>query len=535
MLSRMKHIEHNIEKVMPGDVIVVKFATRNDENYRTKKMGYSSGKVKEIKHKSVSVNVDLHIHLHSYEEGIQKRQKIINAGIQNIYTAEDGSAAQHRIVFVVPNFDVDTLVKSCVYMSTDSLYPVIVNDIEADIVSEEDEEMRKGLVFVSTWGIRCGIATYTGYLVDAIKDQSNSSNSDSNCSSSSSSSSLDIDVESINEGMNIRKIYAKMCHLQHEFGIMPSPPRIHHKSKCLITFHTVMTDTTEDGIGIDSLVKMGMGREVKAAVGGGGREMGMKFILGRFESKLEGLVGYIVHTSESKKALEKWTDRDVWVVPHGSYHVPVMSRDDARKMLEMDNIGVSDDDKVAFVFGFQSPNKNYNELIDVAKKTGLKLVISGAKHGRGIYRWNSSMVDKSNVIFLEKFLTEIEVSLYALAADVLLFDYTDQDHYSVSGALHRIIGSGRPCIVPNTRHFLDVKEWDDGVLKFRGTGELEEKVKIALDKKNNEKLGKSASEYAIRTSWENVAKMHLDIYSKYVDFDNNEEQESVEQESSHNE
>jgi len=368
MLTKMSPIEYKIGNVIPNDLVVVIFKTKEDEAYKIRK---SSSTRSIVKYKTMVINVDLHIHYYVDGSG-SKKEKITSAGLQNIYTSGDGSLREHKMVFVVPGFDPVRLAKACIYVSTDSLSLIQVTDIMVQIRKETElEKMAENkFAFVSTWGIKCGIATYTGFLADAIK------NIDEN------GLGIEMDIISINDGLGAEMIYAKLCHIQHEFGIMPSPPRVSKNSKCLITFHTVMTDITEDGLGTDNLIGMGMGEEVENAIGGGGtgRGLGMKITLNRFEKSMN-VVGYIVHNSESKRVLKNWTKKDIWVMDHGSFYIPNITKEDARKMLDIDkNFGVGMKDRVGFVFGFQSPNKNYKELVDVSKKVGMKLIISGAKH-----------------------------------------------------------------------------------------------------------------------------------------------------------
>lgn len=537
MLTKSAPIEHNIGIVAPGDVVVLRFNTREDESYKIKRAAHGMGRRRDIKYKAIKIMIDLHIH---YYIG-NKKEKTTSAGLQNVFTSSDGSIKAHRIVFTAPGFEPSKFVRACLYLSTDSVSSVIsINDISVEVKKEKDVANENKLMFVSTWGIKCGIATYSGFLVDAIKNIHITGES-------GIGSGTEIDIISINEGVNVEKIFAKMCHIQHEFGILPLPPRVSKNSKTIITFHTVLTDTTEDGLEVRNLIGMGLGQDVNMAIGdgdgygsGGGRGLGMQFTLMRFENSLEGLVGYIVHNEGSKKVLQRWTKKDIFVVDHGSFIIPDINKKDARTMLEMGKtLGIGAEDKIGFVFGFQSPNKNYNELVTVAKRIGMKLVISGAKHGSGNYRWDSinnigssGMVGAdTSIIFLDKFLTELEVNLFALASDVLLFNYPKQDHYSVSGALHRIIGAGRPCIISDTKHFADVKEWSDGVLKFDpgNLEDLERKIREGLDSIKGDELGVNARKYAERTSWENVAKRHLEIYTKYVSFDNEENREDNEE------
>src|SRR3990167_1812484 len=110
-----------------------------------------------------------------------------------------------------------------------------------------------------------------------------------------------------------------------------------------------------------------------------------------------------------------------------------------------------------------------------------------------------------NVTFINRFLVENEVNLYAQASDILLFDYAAKDHFSVSGAMHRIIGAGKPVICSDVKHFSDVEHGYD-CLKFKDQKGLEKCIISAFE--NSEQLSLAALECANRTSWKNVAKRH---------------------------
>ena len=216
------------------------------------------------------------------------------------------------------------------------------------------------------------------------------------------------------------------------------------------------------------------------------------------------MVAHIVHSECSRHNIN--TSKDLWTVPHGSTLIPEMKKENARRLL---NINI--DMPIGFVFGFQSGDKNYQRLIDAARNTGIHLMISGAPH-----HLTSSLhlANDRNVTFINRFLTENEVNLHALASDILLFDYIEKDHYSVSGAMHRIIGAGRPIICSDIRHFNDVRH-NYNCLKFKNQSKLERCIRYALQ--DSERFGLAAREYAERTSWEKIAKCHIDIYKKYSD------------------
>lgn len=312
------------------------------------------------------------------------------------------------------------------------------------------------VVLLSTWNIKCGIATYTNRLLDSLN--------------SIHGGDL-FTVFPVNNKIVQCTINGKLLHLQHEHGIIHAPPV--SDSKTIITWHTIPPN-------INSTIRS-------------------------YEFKLKNLVAFIVHSEGSKKYIH--TSKDVHVVSHGSVLIPEMKKEDAKKALN-----ISIDKPIGFVFGFKSGDKRYDELINAAKDTGIHLIISAATHGAYDHMPPSLPTPNGeNVTFLNKYLTEDEVNLYASASDILLFDYTKHVQYSVSGAMHRVIGAGRPVICSDIKHFSDI----DIALKFKDQDGLECAIVEALE--DQEPLGKLSLEYAKNTSWENVAKKHIEIYRKYVD------------------
>lgn len=309
------------------------------------------------------------------------------------------------------------------------------------------------IIFISTWNIGCGIATYTKYLSEELNKLYPKL----------------FMVDPINQGALDHYINGKLVHLQHEFGIVPELPNT--DNKVIITWHSVYKP---------------------------------QYAVYKLESRLNA-VAHIVHCEDASKCID--TLSDIYVIDHGSALIPEMKKEDARKILGINNVNKP----IGFIFGFQSANKKYDEIINAAKNTNIHIIVSGAKHESG-YKTNLSNSD--NITFIDRCLTEKDVNLYALASDLLLFDYVGQDHYSCSGAMHRTIGAGRPVVCSNTKHFSDLTDGRNA-LKFNNQEELEECIEFALA--NPKKFGRAARAYAKETSWNNVAKKHLEIYSHYVD------------------
>lgn len=325
---------------------------------------------------------------------------------------------------------------------------------------------RGNVILVSSWDTMCGIAIYTKDLLR--------------------------ELEKLDDGRFINRFKVKdikslkhriknkngIVHLQHEFGIMPKPPKI--EGSVVITFHTVPSD-----------------------IGG---------TLKTFESSLD-IVAYIVSCHGALEYMVGNTKKDLYVTSLGSKLIrdenPNITKEIARKKLGIPEKGIGGM-PMGFVFGFQSKNKNYERLLQAAIDTGIHIIISGSVHSCG---YMSNITDNENVTILGKHLNDEEIDLYALASDLLLYDYAEQDHYSASASLHRTIGAGRPAITVDTKHFNDIQE-KESCVKFSTKRELEMAIWYALS--NQEYLSNAALEYARRTSWRESAMQHVDIYSKYI-------------------
>ena len=327
------------------------------------------------------------------------------------------------------------------------------------------EEYGNGvIVIVSTWGTMCGIAIYTEDLLRELTRLDNEK----------LGRFIIRNVKSLKHTIRNKN---GVTHLQHEFGIMPKPPKI--KGKVIVTFHTIPYD---------------IGNTLR-----------------KFESVLD-IAGYIVPCSGALDYMVGNTSKDIYMIPLGSKLISDdntgITKEEARERIGIPKNGINDM-PIGFVFGFQSQNKNYDRLAQAARNTGIHLVISGSIHNCG---YKSNMVNNENVTILGRHLNDEEIDLYALASDLLLFDYVDQDHYSSSASLHRTVGSGCPIVCCDTRHFNDVQY--DGHLKFKDQQGLEKCILYVLA--NQESLGNASLEFARNTSWKEVARRHVEIYRKYT-------------------
>ncbi len=316
---------------------------------------------------------------------------------------------------------------------------------------------QKQVMFVSSWNINCGIAIYTKDLVNAISE-------------------IKPDLCGVHPLIDKSTVTGDLVHLQNELGIMPEPPKVDRNSKVIITWHTI--------------------------------PINMSSVISVYESKLN-VVAHIVASEDAAKPIRSCSNKDVYVINIGSTQIPPIDKQHAKQLL---NITVSK--PIGFIFGFRGANKKYHELINAAKNTGIHLIISGAKNDNDKSQ-GKVVATSGDITYLGRYLSELEVSLYALASDILLFNYLEQKHYSSSAAMHRIIGAGRPVICSDIKHFIELT--NENALKFSSPEELEDCIRKAIGT-DNAKLSKGALDYATLTSWPIVAKKHMDIYQKYIGF-----------------
>jgi len=331
-----------------------------------------------------------------------------------------------------------------------------------------------GVTFVSSWGVQCGISTYTSFLADAMNRFGSK-----------------VDVVPVKEG-KVEKGYSStnVTHIQHEFGIFPNPHVISlfQSPIKIITWHTVPTFEHEAVRFLDKAVD-----------------------------------AHVVLSEAHVEHLKKNVVKEVFVIPHGCVKVPRISKKAAR-----DRMGLPQSMKIGLVFGFNSPNKLYTDLLRataiIAKeRDDFMLLATAAPHILNKYDWYMKKCERlvrslnlqKNVAFMRRYLSEEEVNLVASAADMFIFNYNYTSEWvSNSGAVHRILWAGRPIVGPDISQF---GIFEDGVqmLKFEAgdmRGLVDRVLRLLDDEKLSRNIGRNARRYAERWSWKTVAEKHLEFY-----------------------
>ena len=327
------------------------------------------------------------------------------------------------------------------------------------------------IAMITSIGEKCGIATYSRFLSNEIKK-----------------------YFPITLYRSLRDVKGNaLINLQHEFGIFPNIEELISKeledNYKVCTWHTVMRDP----VGI---------------------------MLQHYHTIDINYDAHIVHNYLAKKYLSAYTRRPVYVIPHGSYIFEPTPKKRARKLLNLPL-----DKKIVYCFGFAAETKGFIEVAKASHKLKDTLfVISGAvhdllkDHSRQVINKIKS-VSSDNVIVLGKYLSEGEINLYASACDCLLFNYkTPRFVSSASGAMHRVLASGKPIVCTFDNRLIELEDGYHALKYVKGDidGMIHCISLVLEDEDLASRLGINARRLAEKTSWREVAKMYIRVYNDIV-------------------
>lgn len=383
---------------------------------------------------------------------------------------------EYTIILDAPKFDENDisniyfrlwnklLPRSCIQITNVYVKPIdgyttkeFLPGIELSTHGQTSNEL--DIAIMSTWNCHCGIATYTKHLLDGLQKLY---------------PSFEAQIIPVNDGVP-KRVNSKIVHIQHEWGIFPKMPEVN--GRCILTWHSVSRKAHADSTAL--------GKHVDS---------------------------HIVHSQRAKDALSLSVNPDnIYVIPHGSFEFPDISKQAARELLELPL-----DKFIVFVFGMRADFKGYDDLISIDNDNLLILVSSGP-HGKEppqlTSKYCGSLRSTKCTKFLNYFLSELQVTLYALAADAFLFNYKPSKNcISASGAFHRVVGAGRPIICTDVPQFDELDQ--NNSFKIKDESDIIKYINILME--NNQlvtQMGESARKVASTTSWTKIARMHMELYT----------------------
>lgn len=214
-------------------------------------------------------------------------------------------------------------------------------------------------------------------------------------------------------------------------------------------------------------------------------------------------------------------------IPHGTPHLPAVDRATAREQL-----GVAPSAQMLLCFGFIHMQKNLHTVLLAMKALhrsvpNVLLYVAGSLQNRAWY--NRAYLTSLRMLrdrfeltpwvtLREEFVApDAAAALYA-AADVVLLPYA-QGYGSASGIAHQAIGAHRIPLCSRSPKFQEIGDAIDPELlvsTHSPTAWAQSLARLLNDVDRRQSLTKKVVAYAERTSWQNVARLHRELYGRLL-------------------
>lgn len=300
----------------------------------------------------------------------------------------------------------------------------------------------------------------------------------------------------------------EIVHIQHEYAIFPGYDEFiwmlkeikKYSKKIFITFHTVY------------------------------HSLSMKEIV-EFQRKACEIVDkIIVHNSLQEFELlnQKVDENKVFKIPHGTLINPYLNLK-KEKILEELNLELKKE-KIVLFPGFLRKNKGTDIAINTArilsfKDKNLKSIIWGEFQRNENLEFikeiiENRLIHNKNLIFIKEFLKREKLLKLLSISDIIVLPYKEKIYrFSSSGIFHLIIGTFKPIVCTKVTKLLECYEIAPNfVVNSKNPKEIANKI---IDLINNvdkyEEDLISLKNYAFKTSWESVSKLHLKIYEENIE------------------
>lgn len=334
--------------------------------------------------------------------------------------------------------------------------------------------------WITTWGIKCGIATYSRFLIEEMDDdvlilcQSEEGNPEGAIPCWKRDSNLFSEMIDQFAPNEIDTVV-----IQHQPGLL----RFSYLNQLLLKLAEM---------NIKVFITMH-----------NTRDKSILFRSRRIERAVEGLKTcstVMVHSKADVENLEKLGIKtNVVMIPHGIYPPP----SESVEALPLNG-------RVLGTFGFLLPHKGQIELVEAFEQLSgwdeLLLLCATRKDSEKTEKRINSLIKEKGLEERVRFVTEFlddEIAIATLSkCDLLAFPY-QRTNESASGAVRMGVASGTPIAVSPIHIFDDIK----GAIKMRGKSVDDIVASIStLSEKDLESSRKSIIEFRDSLQWSEVAK-----------------------------
>jgi len=215
----------------------------------------------------------------------------------------------------------------------------------------------------------------------------------------------------------------------------------------------------------------------------------------------------------------------IYVIPHGTEILKQVNKIEATRKLE-----IPDNSRIILSFGFFGKLKRKELIVEalpevLEKVPDAYVFFSGYVRDwvqedfetRKLYEEKAEALGvRDHVIFAKRYIPDDEIHLVFAASDVVVFPYF-QEWYSGSGGLHLAMGSFKPIVVSKIQKFEEVPREISKELVFNPTdssGLAKILITLLVDNNFREIIIGSVKSYALTTSWDLIAKTHIELYKR---------------------
>lgn len=356
---------------------------------------------------------------------------------------------------------------------------------------------------ICNWNDRCGISTYSKYLVSALRPKVKSLQVFSEITDKPTDNDENFVTRCWKRGQRLKEMVKAVRDwqpdfviIQHEFGIFPNAVHFFQmiQSFADLPYAVVMHSVYEH-----------LDKSVYASVSN----------------------NIIVHSEQGKRVLRgKGNTSNIWTIPHGC--IPALPRE------ELWNILHTPYSIMQFGFGFRY--KGVDRMLEAVALLKNKypdkygdifycMFLSNNGHNdRAHEEYYQSLMDRvselgieDNVAIICKYNSEQMLGLYLRMFKLAVFPYVSSPEntvYGATGAARIALAHGIPVIASNSHLFDDL----EGVVPRPATVEdlAKEIGKVFSDGKHRQALVDAQRDYVENHSWDNTADAYLQVYREIV-------------------
>ena len=361
------------------------------------------------------------------------------------------------------------------------------------------------IALISTYPpIECGIATYSNFLVDAMRTSANELHVVSQYGAEGKSV---YPAYCAKQGDIAKKIFdmtmrftPDIVHIQHEYGLFGEMNGIavldliyRLKSTTMPTVATLHTVHPKP-------------------------EHRNKLILSTMCRELDSVIVHEKILADTLQTVYGADPKKIAIIPHGARKIPPVK--DAKKKLKLEG------KKVVLLVGYFRPSKCFDRIVDIFPKVVEKcpkatLVISGKMRMVDFSQYRNDLFEKidnspvrDNIeVFRGQFPQDTFDTIIS-ASDVITFPYQEG---AQSGVMAHAFSFGKPIVCSNLPAFKSII--NDSKAGFTAI-EDEEYVDKIVSLLEDDKLYNECSENALnyvkeKISWDIVAEQTLELYKKF--------------------